>query len=81
MAKNIRSISITDEQNKWLDEHPEVSLSKISQFSIENQIKVEELSPVREIKERLAKMSEKIKEFYAYLEKKGLLDEYLKGEN
>jgi len=80
---NIRSVSITDAQNQFLIENPQLSLSNICQEGINQAIIFENSQATTKENDSLRKRIEMIlvelKDRIEFIEKKGLMDEYLKG--
>lgn len=82
MVTKIRSISISEDLAHFLDENPYLSLSTICQDAIRQQIRYSQqdatTSENRSLKQRLEQMREQLMKRVEFIEKKGLMDEFLK---
>jgi len=82
MVAKIRSISITKEQDDWLNEHTYINLSKIAQSAIDKTIENENMSATfkenEHLRQRLAAAIENMQKRAAFIDKKGLFDEYFR---
>jgi len=81
MAAVIHSISLTKEQEIFIDENPDISLSKITQNAIQTLMESSKITLARlkeEIRKResFQKVSEEARIF---IEKQGLLDKWLES--
>lgn len=79
----VHSISITDEDSKWLSENEYIKLSKICQEAIRHAREVENQSVSHEenkmLRERIESIMNTVRAFRDFIEKNGLMDDYLKG--
>jgi hypothetical protein len=79
MARKIRSVSLSEEQCNWLDRHENISLSDICQAEIERLIQIEKsLEPSNINSQRLEDLRNQLYKRVDFIEKKGLMDDYLK---
>jgi len=83
--RKIHSISLTEEQSNWLDRQKDIKLSLICQKEIDNMMAIEK-SMIPSVatsmhQERINSLMKTIYQFRDFLEKKQLLDEYLKGDS
>lgn len=84
MVAKIRSISLPEELDKWLDDTPHVNLSKIVQVAIKEHIQLENQSATfaenQALRQRLEGVMKNLQLRAEFIEKKGLFDEFLKFE-
>ena len=75
-----RTITVTKQHFEWLEEHPEVSLSKIAQVGIDRQKEIFESSlqfkENKALRERIEKLGQTMQSMANFHIFKGLSDEY-----
>jgi len=80
MAAINHMITIPKEQEDFLNDNPDISLSKITQNSIAEHIEMRKISAetLRETQRKLEAWKVIADKLRSFIEKKGLFDEYLK---
>jgi len=82
MSRKIRTISLPEDLDKWLDENEHIILSKIVQEVLRHQIELQNQSVQygenKGLRERLNAVMSQLQKRVEFIEKKGLMDEYLK---
>jgi len=81
----IRSVSINDGMNEWLDKNPYISLSKICQEAIEKEILSNNSKVTTEenksLRERIQSIMTTLNNMKDFINKHGLMDKYLMETN
>jgi hypothetical protein len=80
MASNLHSVSIPKEQEEWLNDNPDISLSKITQAGIAEMMERYKISAetLKEANRKIESWKKIAEEARIFIEKKGLVDEWLK---
>lgn len=80
MTSKIRSVSITKEQDDWLNTHNYINVSKITQKAIDEAIILDMQSTAhaenKALRERLESVTRELGRRATFISQKGLYDEY-----
>lgn len=82
MVREYKSITITPEQQKFLDENPNFNLSAWIQVKLEEEMNKERVNmeSYRDLLATIEYLREKQNRFYQFLNQKGIIDAFLNWE-